>query len=217
MRQDYCDITLILDESGSMCSLQSDTIGGVNRFLSEQNNQPGKCVVSLITFNHEHRHIYLGQHISHAPSLTKESYRPSGSTALLDAVGFAIDEAGSRFKNMAEQDRPSKVLFVIVTDGEENCSKLRTKAQVKDAIERQQNIYKWEFVFMGANVDAFSEAGGLGISKDSTLQYTNSPIHVARMYHSLSANTVNFRAGGQSATMNFTQEQRDEQEVDTTA
>lgn len=210
MNSDKCDITLVLDESGSMGPLQLDTIGGVNRFLADQRKLPGSCHVSVVKFNDTSKPVYLARDIKDAPDLTTESYAPEGSTALLDAVGFAIDEAGSRFKAMKEEDRPGKVIFVIVTDGEENASRTRKKADIKDAVERQKNIYKWEFVFLGANIDAFAEGYSLGISSLNTIQTHSTPQSVNKAYTSLSANAASFRAGGQS--MGWSKEQYDEQE-----
>lgn len=208
MNKDYCDITLILDESGSMWARQQDVIGGVNGFLKSQREQPGKCTVSLFKFNTTCTPLYVGKPVGEVEDLNTTTYYPGGNTALLDTVGFAIDEAGSRFRNMKEDERPAKVIMVIVTDGEENSSKVRTKQSVREAIERQRNVYKWEFVFLGANVDAFAEAGGLGILGTHTYSYMPTPVGVANAYATLATNTTSYRSG-QTSGMAFTQEQRD--------
>jgi hypothetical protein len=211
MRNDYCDVTIVLDESGSMEPFQQDTIGGVNRFLKEQRELPGKCTLSLMKFNHEDRPVFTGRPIAEAPDLTAETYQPTGNTALLDALGRAITEAGDRFRAMSEADRPGKVIVLVVTDGEENSSRTWTKEKIKEAVERQIHIYKWEFVFLGANVDAFAEAGGLGMLGSHTMQTHATRQSVASSYISASLNTAKFRSGA-SSSMAWTDEQREEQE-----
>ena len=210
MNNDYCDITLILDKSGSMGPLQKDTIGGVNRFLSDQRRLPGKCLISIVQFDTTYTSVYLGRPIADASDLTEATYQPGGSTALLDAVGWTIDEVGSRIKAISEQERPGKALIVIVTDGEENSSHQRSKDQVKQAIERQQKQYKWEFVFMGANVDAFAEAGGLGIFAANAFQTHPTQDSVMHAYANLSSNAAAYR-GGTAQTMAWSGKQQDEQ------
>jgi uncharacterized protein YegL len=211
MRQDYCDIILVLDESGSMAPLQMDTIGGINKFLQTQREQPGKCVITIMKFADMPRPVYTGRPIAKTEDLNVTNYNPDGNTALLDAVGQAIDEAGSRFKAMKETDRPGKVIFVIVTDGEENSSRIRKKDQIKAMIELQQNVYKWEFVFMGANIDAFAESAAIGMSSRKTLQSYATARSVGGGYSSLALNTSNYRSG-LKADMDWTEEQRQEQE-----
>jgi len=191
--------------------LQMDTIGGVNRFLKTQREQPGKCVITIMKFADMPRAVYTGRPIAEAEDLNTTNYSPNGNTALFDAVGQAIDEAGSRFKAMKEADRPGKVLFVIVTDGEENSSRIRKKDQIKAMIELQQNVYKWEFVFMGANIDAFAESAAIGVGGGKTLQSHATPQSVAHGYFSLAMNTSGYRSG-LKADMDWTEEQRQEQE-----
>jgi hypothetical protein len=211
MRDDYCDVTIVLDESGSMAPLQQDTIRGVNQVLKDQRALPGKCTLSLLKFNHVDRPVFTGRPVEEAPDLTIETYQPNGNTALLDALGRAITEAGSRLRAMAEADRPSQVIIAVVTDGEENSSHTWTKEKIKEAVERQTNVYKWQFVFLGANVDAFAEAGALGMSASHTMQTHPTGQSVAASHSSFSFNTANFRRGT-SSSMAWTDEQRKEQE-----
>jgi hypothetical protein len=211
MRDDYCDVTIVLDESGSMEPLQQDTIGGVNQFLKEQRALPGQCTLSLLKFNHEDRPVFTGRPIAEAPDLTIGTYQPSGNTALLDALGRAIMEAGGRLRAMSEADRPGKVIIMVVTDGEENSSRTWTRDQIKKAVEHQISVYKWEFVFLGANVDAFAEAGALGMLASHSMQTHPTRRSVASSYSSASLNTANFRSGA-SSSMAWTDEQRKEQE-----
>jgi hypothetical protein len=211
MRDDYCDVMIVLDESGSMEPLQQDTIGGVNRFLKEQRALPGKCTISLLKFNHGDQPVFTGRPIAEAPDLTVETYQPNGNTALLDALGRTITEGGARLRAMSEADRPSKVIVLVVTDGEENSSHTWTKEKIKEAVERQTHTYKWEFVFLGANVDAFAEAGALGMQGSHTLQTHSTRQSVESSYVNMSLNATRLRSGA-SSSMAWTDEQRKEQE-----
>ncbi len=197
MRQDYCDITLVLDESGSMEPLQKDTIGG-------------KCVCSIMKFNHEDHPVFTARPVQEAPDLTPATYGPNGNTALLDALGRAITEAGDRFRAMPEAERPGKVIFAVITDGEENSSRRYTKAKIKDMVEKQTSVYKWEFVFLGANIDAFAEGGELGVGAGHTLQYHSSSRGIRHALGELSLNSEAYRSGNLQS-MAWTDQQRREQ------
>lgn len=211
MRDDFCDITIVLDESGSMDVVRDDTIGGVNGFLKAQRALPGKCTLSLMKFNHEDRPVFTGRPIAEAPDLTHATYAPTGNTALLDALGRSIEEAGSRFKAMAEAERPGKVIVVVVTDGQENSSRVWSKEKIREAVEHQTQQYKWEFVFLGANIDAFAEAGALGMSMANTIQTHATPQSTTASYAALAINTSNYRSGA-AKTMAWSAKQRNEQE-----
>ena len=168
MRNDLTDITLILDSSGSMESCRSDAEGGLNNFIEEQKGQPGDALFTLVKFStgydFEHKAVPIGQ-------VSKVVLRPSGGTALLDAVGRGIIEAGQRLAAMPEEQRPGLVVFVILTDGEENSSRVFKKETVRKMIEEQTRVYSWQFVFLGANQDAFAEAGGIGIAPATCANY----------------------------------------------
>lgn len=199
----YVDITLILDESGSMGPLQDETISSLNKFLEDQRKIPGDCLLSVIKFNERQHPLFLGRTIQDVRDFTRLNYTPNGYTALLDAVGVAIDETGSRLRHMPEPMRPGKVVFVIVTDGQENMSHKYTKAQVKEAIERQTSQWNWEFVYMGANVDAFAEASSLGIGRLNTMAtYNDYTLNKGGAYgqsvQSLSANIAGLRTGNKA-------------------
>lgn len=157
------DMTLILDKSGSMEIIRTDTIGGVNTFLKEQQATPGECDFSLVMFDTKYDFVYQGRPIKEVHGLSEKTYRPSGNTALLDAVGRSIHEAGNRLDKLAEADKPEKVIMVIITDGQENSSREYTKDQIKKMIEHQEKQYSWTFLYLGANQDAFAEAGRMGI------------------------------------------------------
>ena len=160
MRSDLTDITLVVDRSGSMEQVREDAEGGVNSFIAQQAKEPGEALLTLVQFDTEYEFLHKGVPISQVP---KYELVPRGMTALLDAVGRAINETGERLAKMDEQDRPGLVVFVVMTDGLENSSKEFSKATIKEMIERQQQQYSWHFTFLGANQDAFAEAGGMGI------------------------------------------------------
>lgn len=211
MDNNYCDITLLLDKSGSMYPLRMDTIAGINKFLAKQREVSGKCLVSLIQFNHGYHPVYLYKDVHTTTNLTNYDYLPEGLTALLDAVGRSITEAGARFAAMPEEQRPGKVIMVIITDGLENASNDWTIKEVKEAIERQTTVYKWEFVFLGSNIDAFKEADKLGIQGTHTMQMYATAASTNSMYDALTANTTNYRKGT-NVTMAWSDEQRKEQD-----
>ena len=145
MRTDLTDITLVVDRSGSMDAIQGDAEGGVNTFITEQAKEPGEALLTLVQFDTEYEFLHKGVPIGEVP---RYELHPRGATALLDAVGRAINETGERLAAMKEQDRPGLVIFVVMTDGLENSSKEFTKAQIKEMIERQQHDYNWQFTFL---------------------------------------------------------------------
>ncbi len=160
MRTDLTDVTLVVDRSGSMQAIREDAEGGVNYLVQEQAKEPGEVLLTLVQFDTEYEFVHRGVPIQQVPLY---SLVPRGSTALLDAVGRAINETGQRLAKMAERDRPGLVLFVVMTDGQENSSREFTLAQVREMIQRQQSQYQWHFTFLSANQDAFAEAGAMGI------------------------------------------------------
>lgn len=167
-------ITVILDKSGSMDTIKSDTIGGYNSFIEEQKKLPGECLVSLVQFNHDVEFTYSSKPIQElSVGLEQDQYKPSGYTALLDAIGKAILEKGSELSNLKEEDRPGRVMFVIITDGDENSSKTFTNEKIKEMIKHQTEVYSWDFTFLGANIDTFSTAHSMGISIDKSLSFSS--------------------------------------------
>lgn len=170
MRKDFTDLTLVIDRSGSMRSCMTDAQGGINQLIEDQKKLPGHATLSLVQFDTEYEFVHRAVPIRDVPEY---KLVPRGSTALLDAVGKAIVETGERLSRMQEQDRPGVVAFVIVTDGQENASHEYKKDQIKDMIKQQQDVYKWHFTFLGANQDAFAEAGSMGIGAANAMQYTS--------------------------------------------
>ena len=166
------EIVCIMDVSGSMEIISKDAIGGFNAFIESQKQVPGEATVTLVLFNHEHMLRYQGVDIKDVKPLDNYTYVPSGTTALLDALGSTINSVGSRLSAMEQCNRPDKVLFCITTDGQENSSHEFISDKVKEMIERQRSVYNWEFIFLAANQDAFATAGSIGIAKNMTRNYT---------------------------------------------
>jgi len=163
MKKDLCELVVIIDESGSMGSVVSDTIGGFNTFLNTHKKLPGEAKLTLVKFDTSYNIVHNGTNIKDVEALNEKTYYPSGMTALLDATGKTIDEVGKRLSSTPIEERPEKVIVMIITDGEENSSKEYKKDKIKKMIEHQQDNYKWEFVFMGADQDAWSNAQHMGM------------------------------------------------------
>lgn len=199
MKNNYTDITIVLDRSGSMQAIKNDTIGGFNSFLASQKKLPGKATVSLIQFDNIYEIVYVGQSLNKAQELNKDTFIPRGATALLDAIGKTIDLTGKRLASMDENDRPDKVVCVILTDGEENSSTEFKIAQINQMIQHQQEKYAWEFVFLGANQDAIATASQMGIKRDNALSYKATGAKTRLAFASVSEGVARFRSGKESA------------------
>jgi uncharacterized protein YegL len=195
MKKNFASINVIIDESGSMHPLSADTIGGFNAFLAEQKAFPGEAILTLAKFSHEVSYVYDCVDIKDVAPLSAETYRPNGGTALLDAVGDVITRTGQRLAAMEEEARPDKVVVLIITDGEENRSWRHTKESIKAMIEHQRDKYSWNFVFIGANVDAFHGGTSLGVAGHNAVQYTASTRGTQKLYSSISASTNAYRGG----------------------
>jgi len=173
MRQDLTDITMVIDRSGSMQSIRTDAEGGINSFIEQQKLEPGEALLTLVQFDTEYEFVHSGTLIKQVSAF---ALVPRGSTALLDAVGRAINETGARLAAMSEADRPALVVFVIVTDGQENSSREFTRDKIREMIEHQQSVYKWQFTFLAANQDAFAEGASMGIAQDGIAAYSMSKV-----------------------------------------
>lgn len=203
-KPDYTHISILLDRSGSMTSIANDTIGGFNSFIREQKALVGKATLSLATFSSDYTPIHDFVDIQSVPELTPQSYRTSGSTALLYSATNLINSVGQKLAALPEESRPSRVLNVLITDGEENYSHHfgveYNLAKVKEMIEHQTNKYSWLFVFIGSSgIDAFSNAKSLGMYASNTMKFAPTSAGVGHMYKSLQSNTASYRSSVMSA------------------
>ncbi len=208
MKTDLTDITLVVDRSGSMQDIRDDAEGGVNAFVERQAKEPGQALLTLVQFDTEYEFLHQGSLISQVP---KYNLVPRGATALLDAVGRAINETGQRLSVMSEQDRPGLVVFVIVTDGYENSSKEFSKARIKEMIQHQQEKYGWHFTFLAADQDAFAEAREMGILAAGTADFSKH--NVAAAYQATSAKVSRMRKqrrDGDTVANEFTTQERED-------
>ena len=185
MKKNLTELVFILDRSGSMAGLEGDTIGGFNAMIEKQRKEPGEAVISTVLFDNETEVIHDRIPLDRVPRLTEKEYYVRGCTALLDAVGGAIHHIGNVHKYAREEDRPEKTLFVITTDGLENASRRYTYDKVKAMIERQRERYGWEFLFLGANIDAAREAARFGIRADCAADYHADSIGTEAVYESV--------------------------------
>ena len=188
------ELVFILDRSGSMHGLESDTIGGFNSMLEKQKKEDGKALVSTILFNDKSVVIHDREDISNIRPMSEIDYCAYGSTALLDAIGNAIHHIGNIHKYARREDVPHKTLFIITTDGMENCSRTFTHEKVKQMIERQKNKYGWEFIFLGANIDAVGTAKSFGINENRAVNYNCDSIGTQLNYDVLNETITAFRA-----------------------
>ncbi len=195
MQSNYMHIVLVLDRSGSMQSIRDDTMGGVNRFLADQQAQPGRATFTLALFDDQHDVIHNHEEIANVRPLTVVDYVPRGWTALLDAIGRSINSTGTWLRMLPEDRRPGKVLFAIMTDGMENASKEFTREQINRMIEHQRDKYKWEFVYLGANQDAISVGNSYGIPMASSMTYAANAVGTANVMDSFTRMSGSLRAG----------------------
>ena len=171
MKKNLTELVFILDRSGSMSGLEADTIGGFNAMIEKQKQEPGQALVSTVLFDHETLVIHDRVELGKIQPMTQKEYQVRGCTALLDAVGSAIHHIGNVHKYAREEDRPEKTLFIITTDGMENASCHYSYDRVRRMIEHEKRKYGWEFLFLGANIDAAKEAARFGIEEDRAANY----------------------------------------------
>ncbi len=196
MKKNLTQLVFILDRSGSMTGLESDTIGGFNSMLKKQKEEEGECIITTVLFGHEVELLHDRIDIRAVRPLTKQDYTVRGSTALLDAIGKTIHKIGNAEKNTAEEYRAEKVMVVIITDGEENSSRFYSLREVKHMIERQKEHYGWEFIFLGANIDAVETATRFGIDRDMAVDYVPDKDGVELNFRMMSEAVASYRACG---------------------
>ena len=190
------ELVFILDRSGSMSGLESDTIGGFNGMIAQHRSEGGDVLVSTVLFDHENEVIHDRVRITDVPALTSKEYYTRGCTALLDAMGDAIHHIKNVHKYARPEDRPARTMFIITTDGMENSSTRYTADQVR-AMVKQQEEAGWAFVFLGANIDAVQVAGGLGIRPEFAAEFACDAAGVRENFASLGAMTCAFSAVGE--------------------
>lgn len=198
MKKDLTEIVIVLDESGSMSSCKSDTIGGFNEFLSTQKKIKGEANVTLVKFSDYYKVVNDGTALEHVSPLNESNYTPSYSTALLDAVGRTINSVGNRLSLLPEDQRPEKVIFAVITDGYENASKEFTREKIFEMVTHQKTKYNWEFLFLGADIDAWGKEIGItsNVNIDKNAMFSN--------MSKMSYYTANYRTGSANfSTSNF--------------
>ena len=194
MKKNLTEIVFILDRSGSMAGLEGDTIGGFNGMIEKQRQEEGEAYVSTVLFDNHSEVIHDRLSLNRVPRLTGKEYYVRGCTALLDAVGGAIRHIANVHKYAREEDRPEKTLFVITTDGMENASRQYTYEKVRSMIEKQKREHGWEFLFLGANIDAAREAARFGIHPDRAVDYRADRRGPRVIYETVSDTVRDFRA-----------------------
>jgi uncharacterized protein YegL len=192
MNNNLTEIIFLLDRSGSMAGLESDTVGGFNAFVKKQSQLEGETILTTVLFDDQYEVLWNGIDAREV-KLTEDEYYVRGMTALLDAVGKTILDVGYRLAKTNEERKPGKVIFVITTDGMENASSEFTYGKVKELIQHQQEKYNWEFIFMGANIDVAKEADSLGIHIENSFTFEASEKGIENMYEIVSESIMEKR------------------------
>jgi len=193
MNENLTELVVVIDKSGSMDSVTNDAIGGFNAFLKSQKEAPGEAKMTVVLFDTTYSFYAANVDVKSVNPLDNNSYKPQGGTALYDAVGTAIDEIGKKLADMEEKDRPSKVVFAILTDGEENSSKKYNRQKVFNQIATQRDTYKWEFLFLAAGKEAFTAGESLGMAKTKMAMFKNDAKGNTASYDALAAYTTAYR------------------------
>lgn len=195
MNKNLTELVFILDKSGSMSGLEQDTIGGFNSMLQKQKNEDGDAYITTVLFDHDYEIIYDRADIKNVNSITEKEYYVGGTTALLDAMGRTINYIGKKIADTNEDEHPGKVVFVIITDGMENSSHEYTAKKIKNMVEHQKNKYSWEFIFLGANIDAVKTAEDFGINEDRATNFCADSVGINLNYETVSNFVSEMRIG----------------------
>ena len=193
MKNNLTEIVFILDRSGSMAGLEGDTIGGFNAMVERQKKEPGKALLSAVLFSDESRVLYDRVDIRKVEPMTERQYQVGGCTALLDAIGGAVRHIANVHKYARREDRPAKTVFVITTDGLENASRSYSYDEVQRLVKHEQEKYGWEFLFLGANMDAISAARSFGIRADRAVRYKSDSVGTMLNYQVVSETVAQMR------------------------
>lgn len=192
MNKNLTEIVIVLDQSGSMDTIKSDMEGALKTFLQDQRKQKGECRITFYRFNSLVEKVFEDKDINSVKDIT---IKPSGMTALFDGIGQAVDEVGQRLAKLKERERPSKVIFTVISDGLENSSKEYNLSQIKKMIQHQESKYSWEFIYLGANQDAFAGGQNMGFKGGSSITYSASKIGIDNAAKSMSAYVCSVRSG----------------------
>lgn len=196
MKKNLTELVFILDKSGSMSGLESDTIGGYNSMLKQQKKVDGECLITTVLFSNRYELLHDRINIRAVKPITDKEYTVGGCTALLDAIGKTIQKIVTVQKNTSKDYRAEKVMFVIITDGEENSSRYYSASQIKKLINLQKERFGWEFIFLGANIDAVETAGRFGIDADRAVDYVPDSIGTELNFQAMSETVSQFRSCG---------------------
>jgi len=194
MKKNLTEMVFILDRSGSMSGLEADTIGGFNSMIQRQRAEEGEALVSTVLFSDSSVVVHDRVDLKRIEPMTEKQYYVGGCTALIDAIGGAIHHIGNVHKYAREEDRPEHTIFIITTDGMENASRHYTSDQVKKMVRRQKERYGWEFLFLGANIDAVETASRFGIDEDRSVNFCNDSQGLQVNYFTLSNAVSDVRA-----------------------
>lgn len=201
MKKNLTELVFILDRSGSMRGLESDTIGGFNAMLDKQRKEEGDANITTILFDDGYDKLHDRFPVNHVADLTGRDYQVRGCTALLDAMGRTIHEMALIQKHLPDAEKAEKVIFVITTDGLENASRVYSREQVKSMIQQEKEKYGWEFLFLGANMDAVKEAESFGIAKDRSVTFENDSKGIETNYRAVGEVLCQMRCAPSAASV----------------
>jgi len=215
MKNNYTHIAVILDRTGSMESIRDDTIGGFNAFLNSQKAEPGLASLTLVQFDSQDPYeiVHKFKPLAEVPELTRETFVPRASTPLLDAMGRGINDLEKSLADMTEDEKPSRVVMVVITDGQENASREFRKDQIEKMIKEKQEKSAWQFVFLSADLAGIGDALAAGISPASAIAFDRNRGGVSAAWDSVSRSISSYRAG-RKEDVSFTDEDRARQDIE---